>query len=210
MENHMKNKYCIFDLETTIIRSFKRFCNPFDKRNRIVVCAFLLQGEDPEIQHNEDSYYLPLDKCNFLVGHNVKFDLLYMWDNPELQQWLKDGGRVWDTMTAEYLLTAQQAKYVSLDKLTEQYGGELKDDRITQLFKAGRGPDTIDPEMLLPYAENDVVNTETIVIAQSERARKKHMMPIILAYMDHYLALSEMEYKGLYFDVKQANILLDK
>ena len=203
----MKNRYCVFDLETTSIESFKRFANPFDKRNKIVVVASLLQGHDPELLYDKagikDSR-LPFDSCNFLVGHNIKFDLLYIWGEDKLQKWLQDGGRIWDTMTAEYLLSGQFVKYASLDRLTEQYGGELKDDKVTQLFKAGFGSDEIDPEILLPYAEGDVLNTDLIVQKQTEQAKREHMMPLMMAYMDHYLALCEMEANGLHFDLELA------
>ena len=210
----MKNRYLILDLETTSIHSFKRFCNPFDKRNKIVVLATLLQGQDPELLYAPKTgvkeLTIPWEEFNFIVGHNIKFDLLFLWHDAGFQQWLKDGGKVWDTMTAEYLLTGQKHTYPSLDALTEQYGGELKDDRVTQMFKAGIGADEIDPDILLPYAEGDVINAETIFLAQTKIARRDGMLPILLTHMEHYLALCEMEFNGLYFNMDEAIRLKDK
>ena len=211
---HLKNKYCVFDLETTIVHSFKRFANPFDKRNRAVVVATMIKGQDPVLYYDkEKTPELPEDffeQFNFLVGHNLKFDLLYMWNNEKFQQWLKAGGRVLDTMSTEYLITAQQAVYASLDSLSEKYGGELKDDKISQYFKAGFGSDEIDPDLLLPYAEGDVINTEIIMQGQVQEAKKNQMMPVVLAYMEHYLALCEMEANGLHFDVPKAKKMQKK
>lgn len=203
----MKKAYCIFDLETTTMHSFKRFSNPFDARNKKIVVALLLQNEDPELQYAKTglaSSNLPWDKFNYLVGHNLKFDLLYIWKEPEFQDWLQRGGRVYDTMTGEYLLTAQEAMYASLDELTEKYGGEIKDNKVTEQFQAGRGADEIDPDLLLPYAENDVVNTEMILLGQSKDLKKQGSMSVFTAYMEHYLALCEMESNGLYFDTATA------
>lgn len=209
----MKNKYCILDLETTSLHSFKRFCNPFDKRNKMVVVATLLQDCDPDLLYSKEGIKdpnLPLELCNFIVGHNLKFDLSYIWDHKPLQEWLRQGGKVWDTMTAAYLLSAQLHKYPSLDELTEQYGGEVKDDRVTEMFKAGFGADEIDEDILLPYAEGDVINTEVILQGQGREAKLKGMKPIILAHMEHYLALTEMECNGLYFDLNRAHELREE
>lgn len=207
----MKNKYLVFDLETTVTHSFKRFGNPFDDRNKVIVVATILQNEDPVVLYDKGGIHqitpVDIERCNFLVGHNIKYDLLYAWQEPQLQAWLQQGGRIIDTMTAEYLLTAQESVYASLDSLSEKYGGELKDDKIGQYFKAGFGADEIDPGLLLPYAEGDVMNTEIILNAQMKEAKKKQMMPIILAYMEHYLAICEMESNGLYFNLDKAQLM---
>lgn len=207
----MKNRYCVWDLETTSVHSFKRFANQFDPRNKIIVTAQLIQGEDPTLLYCKEGLTKGtppgLEDCNFLVGHNIKFDLLHVWGDPDFQQWVKDGGRIWDTMVAEYLLSGQESTYPSLDYCSEKYGGELKDDFIKECFEKGISADEIPEDKLLPYAEQDVINTEIVLLEQSKEAKRLGMTDVILAYMDHLMALCEMEFNGLHFDMEQAKEL---
>ena len=55
-ETTMKG-YCVFDLETTVVQSFKRFANPFDPRNKIIAASMLLQGEDPCVLYDKVIIY---------------------------------------------------------------------------------------------------------------------------------------------------------
>ena len=213
----MKNDYCIVDLETTSIKSFKRFANQFDSRNKIVMAGYLLGDEGtPNVLKNDAQKgtqwdpHLPYDQFNFIVGHNVKFDVLYLWKDPEFQKWLKNGGKVYDTMVAEYLLSGQYTKYASLNELSVKYGGELKDEQVTEMFKAGLGADEIDPELLQEYLIGDLTNTEIIFTNQIDKIKKRKMLPLVLGYMEHYLALCEMEANGLYMDVDRATQLRSK
>lgn len=203
--------YLVLDLETTTKESFKRTANPFDKDNKIIVLASKRMG-DAKVQTTyspdgvKDS--LPaLEGIDLIVGQNIKFDLLYLWDEPQLQKWLKEGGKIWDTMVAEYLLTAQQSTYASLDKLAMKYGGSVKDDLIKLMWSVGLDTTEIDPYVLLPYAEQDILNTELVYLSQLEIARKEGMAPLIEGYMDHLLALVEMEYNGLYVDLDKLLLL---
>ena len=53
---------------------------------------------------------LELEETEFVVGQNIKFDLLYCFrDNRHAPL-----PAIWDTQLAEYLLTGQQHKYASL------------------------------------------------------------------------------------------------
>ncbi len=201
--------YRVFDLETSIGTSFKRKGNPLDKRNKIIVVA----SKSDECSTVEIGYDVNGIRRDFeaahphsplLVGQNIKFDLLYIWDNPSFQAWLQQGGKIWDTMVAEYLLTGQQSTYASLDELSAKYGGELKDDVVKAHWDAGIDTDAIDPEILLPYARMDILNTEKAFLAQMKEAGRLGMLPLIEGYMDHLLALTEMEFNGLYVDLEAA------
>lgn len=205
-------RYAVIDFETTVFESYKRKANPFDKRNKVIVSVFKL-GTDTEVTTKYDRSGidkfddLPFDKFDVLVGQNMKFDLLYLWGSQRLREWLRNGGRIFDTMVAEYLLTGQQSMYASLDKLALKYGGEVKDNRLSEMFEAGIGADKIDPDILLPYAQGDILNTEIAFLGQLEALKRTAMTPLVWGYMDHLLALTEMEFNGMYFDLEAANTL---
>ncbi len=118
--------YLILDLETTIKKSYGRTANPFDKDNRIVAIGLKPQNEDVEghyITYLKTGFKFFTPKFKVIVGHNIKFDLLYLWGYEALQDWFRRGGRIWDTQLAEYYLTGQQHKYPALrDIAVNKYG----------------------------------------------------------------------------------------
>lgn len=199
--------YTVVDFETTTKTAFKRKANPFHGRNKIVLCGLKPEDAAVIIEPNTDGLQVYLGSLfctTVLIGHNFKFDMLYIWNKPWFQDWLAKGGKVWDTMVAEFLLSAQQDKYPSLDDLSLKYGGTLKDDRVKQMWKAGIDTDQIDPAILKPYLEQDLLNTEKAYLAQLEACRRAGMLPLVEGYMEHLLALTEMEFNGLYVDVSAA------
>lgn len=204
-------KYLILDLETTGKTTHKRFCNPLDPRHSITLLAKKWQGMPSEVEKNEEEYEegIPahrlfakteLENVKFMCGQNLKFDMLWFWENEDWQKYLINGGTVWDTQTVEYLLSGQRFGKRDLNTLAIKYGAKLKDDRIGEMFKAGKLANEIHPELLIPYAKADVDNTEIVMRGQAQLAKKHNMFPLIRVYMDHYLALAEMEFNGLYVD----------
>lgn len=209
--------YVVIDLETTTRTSYKRKANPFDSDNKIIIAVYKSEGASPQLQYAKEGlsrtsldFLLTnpqTENLDLLVGQNIKFDLLYLWESQNLQHFFRRGGKIWDTMLAEYLLTAQQSTYASLDTLATKYGGTLKDDQVKKMWEVGLATTEIDPDILLPYAEQDVVNTEIVYLKQIEEAKRLGMLPLIEGYMDHLLALTEMEFNGLYVDMKKAEQL---
>ena len=194
--------YEVIDLETTSNETYGRFANQFDPKNRIVAVAEKIEGHSSFATMNVEAFLKTwtLDGIDVLVGHNIKFDLLYLWSNPHLQKFIKTGGRIWDTMHAEYLLSGQEHKYAALDDLSVKYGGTLKDTYVKEVFDSGKGAEDIEPETLLDYARGDVDNTELVMLSQLKKAKELGMMPIMRVHMDHLLVLCEMEYNGLVVD----------
>lgn len=203
-------RYGVIDLETSGTRTFGRFCNPLDTRNVITSIAVYDSKDDytkvmydkKEINRQVPIY---LDDYKLLVGQNIKFDLLYLWTNPYLQKWIKDGGQIWDTMLAEYLISGQQTGQNDLDTLAIKYGGRLKDKAISDMYKAGLMSNQIDKDQLLEYNRQDVLNTNIIFKNQYVYCKKHKLLPLMKTYMEHLLAITEMEYNGLYVDVEIAD-----
>lgn len=192
-------KYIVLDLETDGRTTYKRFCNPLDHTNpehKIVCCQTKEKDKDAEIRY----HHLEISSVNLLVGQNIKFDLLWLWDNEGMQSFFNHG-YVWDTAIVEYLLQGQRKRSYSLDALSEQYGGTAKIDVVKALLKEGKLFSEIPQDVAMKYAKDDVINTELIFLKQYEKAKKMKMLPIIKIWMMHLVAITEMEYNGLHIDM---------
>jgi DNA polymerase I-like protein with 3'-5' exonuclease and polymerase domains len=140
-----------------------------------------------------------------IVGHNVKFDLLYL-----LRSWdllINDMNRhlsnlyVWDTMVVEYLLSGQQVRMPSLETTAARRKIKFKkDDKIKQYWDEGIDTDKIPEEELLDYLAEDVRVTRNIYVEQVNKAIELGMIPLIKTRMEQWLATVIMEYNGMHVD----------
>ncbi len=204
-------KYCVMDFETNTLKSYKRVANPFDQRNNIVLSVSKYGADNDVTFHYEAKGtrdpHIDWTRFDTIVGHNIKFDLSYIWHLEEVQLWLRSGGRIFDSMVAEYMLSAQSHSYPSLNDVSQKYGGSLKDDRIKEYWEAGLDTNDIPEQLLIEYGKYDVLNTELVFLSQLEQLRKRGMEKLFWGYMDHYAAMIEMEYNGLYLDIEKAHEL---
>ena len=199
-----------FDLETTTKKSFGRIANPLDKDNKIVAIGlkYYNPGCDEKdlgrlaghIGEYSDQFPLNwLNYCDFLVGHNIKFDLLYIWEREDLQQWFKDGGRIWDTQLAHFILSEQQEQYPALrDIAVRCYGCDQRTKQMEEYWKQGIDTKDIPKELVIEDVMNDVKDTENIFFKQLQLANNKGMLLLIELQMDALLATTEIEYNGVY------------
>jgi DNA polymerase I-like protein with 3'-5' exonuclease and polymerase domains len=210
--------YLVLDYETNILRYKKRKASPFHPDNNALIVINKEFKKDVEVRFLP-AYYrdFSTDPKQFtigikpgttlLVGHNLKFDLLYSWHLDELQDFLKRGGRIWDTQYAEYLLEGQslESQMCSLDSIVEKYGGALKPDVVKQHWDQGIDTPDIQEDILQEYSEGDGVNTEKVFLGQLKRAMKQHpnFMEMLKLRMDGLLATTEMEYNGLCLDAEK-------
>lgn len=215
----MKIKYLVIDLETYGYKTYKRFCNPLDPNHYVVANAYKFQKQEAQVDYRREGIpieeffdNIDLDSVNVIVGQNFKFDMLWFWKNEKFQDWLRDGGMVWDTLQAEYLLRGQQGRAhggtgkesMSLDALSLKYGGTLKDEEVKDVFSTGGTVLDIPKDQLIEYAKHDVINTGIVFEAQLRQAKKMGMLPIIKVYNDHLLAVTEMEFNGMYLNSEKA------
>lgn len=215
----MLDKYTVVDFETTIRSPISSPAHPMWPDNRIVRAGVLtvddkairrqttispsLVDADGGIVAKEGVVWL-LSFKNMLkgvvVGHNMKFDLLYAlkseWLTPKEVVNLK----VWDTQIAEYLLSAQTSTYPSLDDCAVKYGGVVKDDRIKEMWAAGVPTEKIPEDMLGTYLLGDLENTEKVFVKQWEKAAEWNMLPLIESQMRALLAVTIMEWNGMKVD----------
>ena len=211
--------YVVIDLETFGHRTHKRFCNPLDADHYIVAVAYKFKGQRAQVDYcakgikAEDAFKnIDLSDVDILVAQNAKFDLLYLWKSPALQNFLRNGGRVFDTLQAEYLLRGQQGvvhnkdkkKGMSLDALALKYGGTLKDEGVKDVWANGGTVLDIPKDQLIEYAKYDVINAEIVLKGQLKQLNKLGMMNLIKVYNEQLLAVTEMEFNGMYFNTDKA------
>lgn len=217
-------KYMVWDNETETHHSHKRKANCFDPRNWIVMRGFKVQGDNrATMQHYltksaVEPIHIP-DDVDIIVGHNVKFDLLYEMCVPGgrevLQAFYKRGGRIFCTQYAKYLKEGQQQKYqmCSMDSIIEEYGGRKKIDAIKALWEDGVLTSEIDPAMLEDYLigteeerrnSGDIGNTELIYLGLIKEIEELGMTEAVKLRMDGLAATTEMEFNGLKVDIATA------
>ncbi len=202
--------YQVIDSETNIKNIGedavgKMKADPFHPDNFAVYWGRKLGGSDvistPHTKHCAIGLTVDL-----LVGHNIKFDLHYMWkvDPVNHELFYTRGIRIWCTQLAEYLLTGQDSKWASLDQLSEKYGGTVKDSRMKEYWEAGIDTEDIPKEEIEPYLTDDIKNTELVFLAQVKQAMAMNMMPLIVTQMEALLATAEMSFNGMAFDKEAA------
>ncbi|ESL09933.1 mitochondrial DNA polymerase I protein D [Trypanosoma rangeli SC58] len=228
-------RYLVLDLETTTVRRYKRVANPFTKENYVVLSGardytgkvfmggryfvrnIALRYDDFDVtstcnlvegSSNYSLFLPPLDDYDVIVGHNIKFDLLHIWRDAELRRFLSRGGKVWDTMYAEYLLTGHEVKLgrgAGLEEVAKSYGGQTpKLDAVKEAWAKGKETYQISYALLSEYLHGDLENTELIFRKHMERAFTQRQVIICVARMEGLLCTTEMEYNGLKTNVQLA------
>ena len=198
------------DLETTVQTYNKRKASPFCLENWVVASGYKHDDEDTFCNYFADHqgflhHYVPITpETEVLIGFNIKFDLLYMWSKSELQDYFRRGGRIWDCQYVHYLLQGMQqsSHMVSMDSITEEYGGSLKIDEVKALWEQGIDTPQIPEDLLIKYLKGDVDNTYQIFSEQYQHAQNIHpnFLQMVWNRMDGLLATTEMEYRGLKID----------
>jgi DNA polymerase I-like protein with 3'-5' exonuclease and polymerase domains len=196
--------FVAIDVETTLNGNEEvGLAHPMHPDNRVVAFGFCYEGGTPSALYDQDSFAASMCEMPpgaIVCGHNLAFDLMYLYRTNEFLKEELQGRRIWDTQLAEYILSAQQTKWSSLDELSVQYGLPVKDDKIKKYFEKGLGSDKIPKEELIPYLEQDVVNTVNIAQLQYERAIAANQLTLIETQMEALHATTEMQFNGLHID----------
>lgn len=195
--------YLVLDLETTSKEAFNRKGNPWF--NNIVAVGLKNKEESNAHYLSEPLTDLIIDE-DLLVGHNLKFDLLYLWKFPSFQSWLKRGGRIWDTMVTEYFLTGQTHKYPALREIAvNKYDCPQREKLMEKYWDDGKDTSEIPAELVIEDVTNDVLDTEKVFLKQYELVKVQGMSKLIEIQMDLVLSTIEMEYNGMKIDLDLLN-----
>lgn len=216
--------YIVLDLETTIKHTFKRVANQFDPDNKIVASGTKKQNDSDVVIVFGPG---PADLVGYttVVGHNIKFDMLYLWKFPEFQKWLLSGGRIWDTQLVEYIITGQeftrdynakgtQTAMHSLRGLASKKYGQPEREKLMEPYWEKQICTSKIPTILVRQDLLwDVLDTEAILKKQFDIVNALEQMPLIKTQMDALLSTTEMEFNGIYVNQnvlnKERNVVLE-
>jgi len=207
--------YIVIDVETGVHNKGEgaignMLSAPFHPDNSIVLGGSWYL-DTPTIQ--EGSVYLrnkedTLLKRHVIVGHNLKFDLLYFFKRYGgswgIVDWLLNKVLLWDTMVVEYLISGQQDKFASLDKLAVKYGGTIKDSNIKKYWEDGVDTEDIPKDELSEYLKEDLKNTNLIYRSQKEIVSKMPgMLGLIYLEMESLKDTIIAEWNGMYVNMNE-------
>ena len=113
---------------------------------------------DDGCYHNIQSI---LDKTTLLVGHNIKFDLMWL-----LEAGFKYSGRVYDTMLGEYILNRGIRKSLTLEMSCRRRRIGSKDNRIKEFTDRGIPFQNIPVDVVEEYGRIDVQITRDLFNSQ--------------------------------------------
>jgi DNA polymerase-1 len=211
--------YMVMDSETETRVHLKRKASRWHPDNYVVAHGWKFRG-DKQCSYEYfdgpgDNFIRIPENVTLLVGFNLKFDMLWQWDNPDLQAFFKRGGKIWDCQYAEYLIHGmnQTYHYADLNSTAPKYGGTEKIDEVKVLWDAGYQSSEINKDLLLDYLVGtkeedrnggDIGNTEKIFLGQLKKATDLGMMKALCSRMDGLCSTTEMEYNGLKIDVVEA------
>ena len=202
------------DIETTVQKTDKGLDNsPFNPDNYIVSCGAQFLHDDAGkyyfFKHNiaecdpgKAKFELQgmIDMADILVGHNIKFDLL----------WLIEAGftiecPVYCTMIGEYVLARGQKMPLSLAETAKRRNVTLKrSDLMEETFKKGIGYEAMDPEIVETYGRGDVVSCLEVYESQMHDYRKPEFTGLRKTrdmMNEMLLVLLDMERNGIYIDM---------
>ena len=84
--------------------------------------------------------------------------------------------------------------------MSYKYGLSIKDSKVTEYFDKGLGAEVVPNELLIPYLEHDVKNTEAIALKQITEATQSKQLDLIISQMEGLHCVTEMMFNGLAID----------
>lgn len=206
------NKIMFIDLETNNNQYFGAVASPRHPDNYVVMVGQAIDSKpfNGEITGNyynnaeeaKDWLVIP-DDVWLLVAHNAPYELDWMQyqQRPEIEKFLKRGGRVFCTAYAHYLLSNQQDTYPALGEIAVKYGGTPKVDGIKILWEQGVLTKDIDRALLSEYLlgpSGDIDNTRRVFWGQYKQLVARGMWKGALARMEGMLFCANAMDSGLY------------
>jgi DNA polymerase I-like protein with 3'-5' exonuclease and polymerase domains len=144
-----------------------------------------------------------LDKSTLLIGHNIKFDLMWL-----LEAGFKYNGRVYDTMLGEYILNRGIRKSLTLEMCCRRRKIGSKDNRIKEFTDRGISFENIPADIVEEYGRIDVEITRRLFNSQMQdfRLPKNKDLLMTAKMMNEFLVvLSDMEINGININLDELN-----
>lgn len=190
-----------FDVETTI----QNKGHPFDPRNFLVSYAYKVAGGISTFRYFHDPDFITdlrnhVEHATELVGFNIKFDL----------HWCQRVGiripidcRIWDCSLAEFIISGQTARFISLNESLTSYGEARKPDLVAEYWAQNISTEHIPLPILEEYNLYDVDGTSTL---QEHQQQLMSPEQINLCYLmgEDLKTLQHAEYAGIKWDEEKA------
>lgn len=214
---------CVLDIETTTTVHLGRKASPFTPDNWTVAAAYQMQpggkiegsywGADPQGARGWLKQILEKQRPRTLVGFNVGFDIQHLIRDPidysAYQDWIVEGGQLWDCQLVEYLLDGMtpESHMLSLNEVAIRYGGTLKIDEVKAMWEQGINTHNIPKQLLMDYLcgrgddRGDIGNTQLAYDGQVKAAVKAKQLRSIMLNNGALVAVIEMQRNGECVDV---------
>ena len=144
-----------------------------------------------------------LDKTTLLVGHNIKFDLMWL-----LESGFKYSGRVYDTMLGEYILNRGIRKSLTLEMSCRRRKIGSKDSAIKEWMDRGVSFENIPADVVEEYGKIDVQITRRLFdsqMADFKLEKNKHLLMTAKMMNEFLVVLSDMERNGININIEDLN-----
>ncbi len=144
-----------------------------------------------------------LDKTTLLVGHNIKFDLMWL-----LESGFKYSGKVYDTMLGEYILNRGIRKSLTLEMSCRRRKIGSKDSSIKEYMDRGVSFENIPAEVVEEYGKIDVQITRRLFdsqMADFKLTKNKGLLMTAKMMNEFLVVLSDMERNGININLEDLN-----
>ena len=206
----------VLDVETTFVVNENRRSDPspFCPENKLVSVQYSQNFETPQFvwfHHAKQNFNTisssqkiqkVLDSTTLLVGHNIKFDLMWLWETGFVYN-----GEVYDTMLGEYMLLRGQKWGISLADCCERRNITLKKSQLVEDYlKQGKGFDVIPMDIVEEYGVGDIISTSELYQEQKRLYAKTGYYDLAkhLNLMNKFLlVLANIESNGIKIDLDQ-------
>jgi DNA polymerase I-like protein with 3'-5' exonuclease and polymerase domains len=200
----------IFDVETSFVTGVngKSDPSPFNPNNKLVSVG--INDEYLFFNHDERSdkdawkkVQSILDKTDLLIGHNLKFDLSWIYEVG-----FKYTGKVYDTMVGEYVLNRGVRKALSLKECCARRNLSRKSDATEDFIKQGISFEMIPEKIVEEYGRQDITVTRELYHSQVDDFKKpenRKLIPTVKMMNSFLQVLTKMERNGIQIDLDSLN-----
>tara|TARA_A100001201_G_scaffold84120_1_gene74618 strand:+ start:677 stop:2713 length:2037 start_codon:yes stop_codon:yes gene_type:complete len=196
----------VVDVETSFVtgENGKTDPSPFNSKNKLVSVGinneYLFFNHD-ERQDNGAFIKVQniLDKTTLLIGHNLKFDLAWLYEVG-----FKYSGKVYDTMIGEYVLQRGVRKALSLKECCNRRKLSSKSDATQDFINQGISFEMMPSKIVEEYGRQDIAVTRELYHSQVDdfkQAKNRNLVPTVKMMNSFLQVLTKMEMNGIQIDL---------
>ena len=199
----------IFDIETSF-QMIDGKPDPSPKHPDNFIVSIGMNEEYFFFKHNQYDGEPPvkrvqeiLNKTTLLVGHNIKFDLAWIYEAG-----FSYSGKIYDTMIGEYVLGRGMKKSLKLKDCCSRRGVSKKLDITEQYIKDGVSFEKIPFKVVDEYGRQDIIATTALFksqMADFKLPRNKGLLDTVRIMCKFCAVLTQMENNGIYIDTQELN-----